>query len=62
MRGVSSQREKTRRSEIAYASSRIRPFSLATLPTSYLWNRILPAQIRPSKGKRDGTAQWLKQK
>jgi hypothetical protein len=52
MRGASIQKEKTRKSEIAYASSRIRPFSLATLPTSYSWNRILPAQIRPGKGKK----------
>jgi hypothetical protein len=61
MRGASSQKEKTRMSEIAYASSRIQPFSLATLPTSYSWNRILPAQIRPGKVKRDETAQCLKQ-
>jgi hypothetical protein len=34
-RDASSQREKMRKSEIAYASSRIRPFFLATIPTSY---------------------------
>jgi hypothetical protein len=60
-RGASSQREKMRKSEIAYASSRIRPFSLATSPTSSSWNRTLPAQIRPGEGKRDGTTQRTKQ-
>jgi hypothetical protein len=62
MRGVSSQKEKIRKSEIAYASNRIRPFSLATLPTSYSRKRILLAQIRSGKGKRDRTTQPLKKR
>jgi hypothetical protein len=51
-----------RKSGIAYASSRIRPFSLATLPITYLRKRTLPAQTRPGKGKEDETVRPLKYK
>jgi hypothetical protein len=53
---ASGQRAKTCESGIAHASSRIRPFPLATLPTGHLRKRTIPARIRPSKGKRRNNA------
>jgi hypothetical protein len=50
-RGVSGRAGKARKPEIAYASRRIRPFSLASGPTGYSWNRTSPAQIRLGEGK-----------
>jgi hypothetical protein len=49
--GVDGHAERTRESEIAYASARIRPFSLASGPADRSRNRTLPTQIRTSKGK-----------
>jgi hypothetical protein len=50
-RGTSGQTERTREPEIAYASARIRPFSLASGPAGYSCNRTSPTQTHPSKGK-----------
>jgi hypothetical protein len=46
---ASSQRVKKHESGIAHASSRIRPFPLAALPTSYSCERNLPSQGSPKK-------------
>jgi hypothetical protein len=51
-REASGQRAKKRESGIAYASSRIRPFPLAALPTSYLCERNFPSQGSPKKAGR----------
>jgi hypothetical protein len=50
-RGASGRVGKTRELEIAYASGRIRSFSLASGPAGYSWNRTSPAQIRLGEGK-----------
>jgi hypothetical protein len=50
-RGVGGQAERTREPERAYASARIRPFSLAFGPAGYSRNRTPPTRIHPSKGK-----------
>jgi hypothetical protein len=50
-RGTSGQAGKTHESEIAYSSGRIQPFSLASGPAGYSWNRTSPAQIRLGGGK-----------
>jgi hypothetical protein len=49
--GVDAHAGRTRESEIAYASARIRPFSLASGPADRSRNRTLPTRIRTSKGK-----------
>jgi hypothetical protein len=49
--GAGGQAEKTREPEISYASARIWPFSLASVPAGYSWNRTSPTRIRPGKGK-----------
>jgi hypothetical protein len=48
---VDGHAERTRKSEIAYASARIQPFSLASGPADRSQNRTLPTQIRTSKEK-----------
>jgi hypothetical protein len=48
-RDASSQRAKKHESGIAHASSRIRPFPLAALPTSYLCKQNLSGQNSPKK-------------
>jgi hypothetical protein len=50
-RGAGGQAERTREPEIAYASARIRPFSLASGPAGYSRNRTPPTRIHPGKGK-----------
>jgi hypothetical protein len=50
-RGAGGQAERTREPEIAYASARIRPFSLASGPAGYSRNRTSPTQTHPGKGK-----------
>jgi hypothetical protein len=55
-RDVSSQRAKKHESGIAHASSRIRPFPLAALPTIYSCERNLPSQGSPKKmGRQNNT-------
>jgi hypothetical protein len=49
--GAGGQAGKMREPEIAYASTRIWPFSLAYGPAGYLWNRTSLTRIRPGKGK-----------
>jgi hypothetical protein len=50
-RGTSGQAGKTCEPEIAYASGRIRPFSLASGPAGYSWNPTSLAQILLGEGK-----------
>jgi hypothetical protein len=50
-RGAGGQAERTREPEIAYASARIRPFSLASGLAGYSRNRTPPTRIHPGKGK-----------
>jgi hypothetical protein len=50
-RGARGQAGKTREPEVAYASARIRPFSLASGPAGHSWNRTSLAQIRLCEGK-----------
>jgi hypothetical protein len=50
-RGVGGQEGNTREPEIAYASARIQPFSLASEPAGYSWNRTSPTRIHLGKGK-----------
>jgi hypothetical protein len=50
-RGAGDQAEKTREPEIAYASARIWPFSLASGPAGYSRNRTSLTRIRPGKGE-----------
>jgi hypothetical protein len=45
---------------IAYTSSRIQPFSLASLPISYSRKQIIPAQTRQGEGKEDETSTIIK--
>jgi hypothetical protein len=41
-RGAGGQAERTREPEIAYASTRIRPFSLASGPAGVVWTSLGP--------------------
>jgi hypothetical protein len=59
-RGAGGQAERTREPEIAYASARIRPFSLASSPTGYSRYRTSLTQIHLGKGK-NRTARQAKQ-
>jgi hypothetical protein len=49
--GAGGQAERTSEPEIAYASARIRPFSLASGPAGYSRNRTPPTRIHPGKRK-----------
>jgi hypothetical protein len=50
--GAGGHAGRTCESEIAYASARIRPFSLASGPADCSRNRTPLTRIRPSKGKK----------
>jgi hypothetical protein len=52
---------KKRESGIAYASGKIRPFHVATSPTSYSCERTFPSQGSPKKiGRRNNTIAGVK--
>jgi hypothetical protein len=59
-RGTGGQAERTRKPEIAYASTRTRPFSLASGPAGYSRNQTPPTRTHPVKGK-NRTARQMKQ-
>jgi hypothetical protein len=50
--GAGGHAGRTRESEIAYASVRIRPSSLASGPADHSRNQTLPTRIRTSKGEK----------
>jgi hypothetical protein len=58
-RDANRQRAKKRESGIAHASSRIRPFPLAALPTTYSCEQNFPAKVHLRKWE-GGTTQLLK--
>jgi hypothetical protein len=59
-RGASGQAGRTCEPEIAYASARIWPFSLASGPAGHSRNRTSPTRIHPGKRK-NGTVRQAKQ-